>query len=188
MHCTIEAVAPGLKPVPDNVRTSPAATFEHTGSAWFELLHVAPVEAGTVMVRLMPGVVVTVPATAVPNNVPPNSTVMTPAVARNFEVNLRCCCTSPPSSSEQPPGAGPVWPRPRKLSLGTACYCTASTAYCVCYWWLAPVQLMTTELVTGSMPAEVMKRAGLDDPKSAWNVPVVLGPASVPRHTVSVTV
>ncbi len=55
LHCTMEAVAPGVNPVPVTVTTSPPASPLQMGSSTLVLSHDAP-EAVTLSARVVPGV------------------------------------------------------------------------------------------------------------------------------------
>jgi hypothetical protein len=57
LHWTIEAVAPGVNPVPATVRTSPPARPVQMGSRTLELLHFTPDEV-VERFRVVPGVLV----------------------------------------------------------------------------------------------------------------------------------
>jgi hypothetical protein len=99
LHCTMEAVAPGVKPVPATLTTSPPTNPVQTGAAGLESLHDAPA-AVVVRVRVMPGLVMVVRAKAVPSRVPPTTRVTTPVTATILEDNRKLeRFTFPPNPS-----------------------------------------------------------------------------------------
>jgi hypothetical protein len=93
LHSTIEAVAPGLKPVPATVMTSLPARPVQMGSKTLELLQVAPA-AVVVSDRVVPGVLTVDAYTDVPSNAPPATTVKMPIAAIKFGVSLRLAATT----------------------------------------------------------------------------------------------
>jgi hypothetical protein len=111
LHSTMEAKAPGEKPVPETLTTSPEASPEQMGADGLVLSHEAPA-ADVLNDRVLVAAVALV--TSVVSNIPPDTTAMIPTVASNLEVRLTRS-KFPPLSG--PYGAGPSGPAPYRLLM-----------------------------------------------------------------------
>jgi hypothetical protein len=105
LHCTIEARAPGEKPVPETLTTSPAASPEQMGADGLLSLHDAP---AAVVVR--DSVVVAaalMPPTLVATIAPPAITATTPTVVRTV-ISRECRNGRGAAMGESLPLCGPA--------------------------------------------------------------------------------
>ncbi len=118
LHCTIDASAPGEKPVPATATVSPPARPLQTGAAGLVLLQDAP---AAVVLRCSVVVAAALTwTTLVANRVPPASTATAPTVVTSLMTPERHTGQGPSAAMDRPPTlrslCPSVWTRTRVLS------------------------------------------------------------------------